>query len=101
MRTACSLARTRLANIDSPIMQRLERRSVTDRNDRRAWQALSQQSVDYMLGGFVERSCGLIKKQPVRLEENASNHHQALLFAERQLVLPMGLLIEAVRQPRK
>ena len=90
-----------MPNIDAPAMQGPQRRSVTDRDDRGARQPLAYEGVDCALGGLVERSCGLIKKQPIGLEEDGTNDCQALLLAEREPLLPMGLLVETVGEPGK
>jgi hypothetical protein len=95
-----SFAGTPFPNIDAPAMLRPERRSVTDRDNRGAGQPFAQQPIDHALGWLIERSCGLIKKQPIGLEEDAPNNRQTLLFAEREVLLPMGLLVEAVGERR-
>jgi hypothetical protein len=61
-----------LAYIDASVMQRSERRSVTDRNDRGVGQSLAYQRVDHALGGLVERSCGLVKEQPIGFGEDGA-----------------------------
>jgi hypothetical protein len=68
-----SFAGTPFPNIDAPAVQGPKRRSVTDRDDRGAGQSLAYEGVNLALGGLVERSCGLVKKQPIGLEEDGSN----------------------------
>src|SRR3954447_8193388 len=47
-------AHTTLPDIDAPAMLRLERRSVSDGDNRGARQPLTQQPIDHALGWLVE-----------------------------------------------
>ena len=89
---------TPLPDIDAPAMLRLEGRSVTDGDNRGARQPLTKQPIDHALGWLVERGRGFIEKQPIGFEQDTPNDSQSLLFAERELLLPMGLFVEALAE---
>src|SRR4029453_11504990 len=90
-----------LPKIDASAMQCPEGRSVTDRNNRRTGQPLAQQPIGRAFRRFVERSSGLIKKQPIGLEEYGANDCEALLLTEGKPLLPMSLLVETPREGTK
>ena len=46
---------------------------MTDRDDRGARQSLAQEPVGQALGGLVERGRGLVKKEPIGLEEDGAH----------------------------
>src|SRR5215472_11644976 len=85
-------------NLDALVMQRPERRPVTHRDNRGIRQSRAQKCVYPTLGGLVQRCRGLIKKKPIRLEENGANDGQALLLAERKFLLPVGMVVETTSE---
>jgi hypothetical protein len=58
-------------HLDIPSMQRDQRRTMADRDDRRVRQDLAQHAVDFRFQLLVERRCRLIEEQPIRLVENS------------------------------
>ena len=68
---------------EMPVMQSGQGRTMTDRDDGRPLQPGVQQPVEPRLGGFVERSGGLVQKQEIRLLQQRAGDAEPLLFAER------------------
>ena len=83
-------------HVDVAAMQRLQGRSVPDRDDAGARQLLAQKSIHHALAGFVERRRCLIEKQPIGCHENGAHEREALLLSEREPLLPVRLLIKAM-----
>src|SRR6185295_3992943 len=85
-----------MVHVDIAAVQRLQGRSVSDRDDAGARQFLAQKFIHYAFAGFVERRRRLIEKQPIGCEENGAHEREALLLSEREPLLPVRLFIKAV-----
>src|SRR4051794_29287771 len=78
-----------------------ERRAMADRDDSSVGQPLLQQPIELGFGRLVERGGGLGEGQEVRLLPERARDAEPLLLAERQLPVPVRLLVEPQRKRGK
>ena len=69
-------------------------RTVTNAQHGRILQFTVEQAHDVALAVFVERGCGFVEKDPARFVQEEPREGEALLFAERKLVVPALDLVE-------
>nr|WP_316165114.1 MULTISPECIES: hypothetical protein [unclassified Bradyrhizobium] len=63
-------------------------RPVTNAQHRGLLQLVIEQSHDAALAVFVERGCCFVEKDPSRLVQQKARKREALLLAERKLLVP-------------
>src|SRR6516164_7202140 len=85
-------------HLDIPSIQRDQRRTMADRDDRRVRQDLAQHAVDFRFQLLVERRCRLIEEQPIRLVENSPRDRQTLLLASCAMTFSLIAKIAAAIQ---
>jgi len=88
-------------HLDIPLMQRHQRRTMADRDNRRVRQDLAQHAVDFRFQLLVERRCRLIEKQPIRLVENSPRDRQTLLLATGKTLGPVVFAVDFAGERRQ
>ena len=69
-------------------------RTVTNAQDGRILQLAVEQAHDMALAVFVERGCRFVEKDPARFVQEEPRKSEALLLAERKLLVPALHLVE-------
>ena len=69
-------------------------RTVTNAQYGRLLQLIVEQAHDAALAVFVERGCRFVEKDPSRFVQEETCEGEALLFAERKLIVPALHLVE-------
>ena len=69
-------------------------RTVTNAQHGRILQLTVEQAHDVALAVFVERGCGFVEKDPARFVQKEPSEGEALLLAERKLIVPALYLVE-------
>ena len=88
-------------HLDIPSMQRDQRRTMADRDDRRVRQDRAQHAVDFRFQLLVERRCRLIEEQPIRLVENSPRDRQTLLLATGKTLGPVVFAVDFAGERRQ
>src|SRR5450759_1997250 len=65
-----------------------EIRTVANAHHGRILQLFVEQVHDVALAVFVERGCGFVEKDPARFMQEEPREGEALLLAERKLIVP-------------
>src|SRR5215471_4967769 len=83
------------------MVESLQRRAVTDRNQGGGRQRLAEQTIECGLRRLVERGGRLVEEQEGRCVQQRARHAEALLLAERQHPVPVRLLVQPRRKLRQ
>src|SRR5215207_318081 len=83
---------------DIALVESIERRAVSDRDDGGGRQFLLEQPIQRLLRGLVERRGGLIEEQVLRRMQQRACDSKPLLFAERQRSVPVSVLVGLRRE---
>src|SRR6516164_10084002 len=87
--------------LEEPAVELNKTRAVADGDDSRIGQPVEQQAIKLGLGRLVQGGCRLVQEQPIGLLQERAGDRQTLLLAARQLVGPIGGLIELVTKVRQ